>query len=267
MEAGLRRAIERQELQVYYQPIVEMSAGARRQARRVVGVEALLRWPHPERGIIPPSEFINVAEETGMIVAFGEWVLHTACAQTRAWQESGHPHLRVAVNISARQFRDQHLLDLIRTVLHETRLPPRTLMLEVTESTAMLNLDMTANLLGQLKAIGVQIALDDFGTGYSALAYLKRFPVDVLKIDRSFIAEISQAEEDAALASAIIALAETLKLRVVAEGVETEAQANFLITHGCRQLQGFLISPAVSAQEMATLLSPARPPRRKKLRP
>jgi EAL domain-containing protein (putative c-di-GMP-specific phosphodiesterase class I) len=248
LESSLRKALPNDELLLHYQPIVDVAT------RRVHGVEALLRWNHPELGLVPPADFIPLAEVTGLILAMGPWVLRTACAQARVWQEV-HPGLRVAVNLSARQFQEPGLVGHVTDALADTGLDPRLLQLEITESSAMQNAQAAIQTLRELKALGVGLSIDDFGTGYSSLSYLRRFPIDTLKIDQSFIRDIGADPDDAAIASAIIALARTLKLSVVAEGVETAEQLAFVARHGCDQTQGYLFSRPLSAQRCADLLA------------
>ena len=248
LEADLRRAIQNEEFQVYYQPLISLASGA------VMGTEALLRWQHPKRGLLPPSAFITILEETGMIVPVGEWVLRTACKQNKAWQDAGFPHLRVAVNFSARQFQIKNLAELIQRVLAETGMPAETLELEITESTALKDAKLTLEILDQLHKLGISISLDDFGTGYSALGYLNRYPFQTLKADRSFISDIPGDSKDTAITAAIIAMAHSLKLRVVAEGVETSEQLDFLRSNNCDEVQGFLFSRPVPSEELANLL-------------
>lgn len=246
--AALRRAIDRNELVLHYQPQIEIGTG------RPVGVEALLHWRHPELGMLPPKEFIHIAEETGLIVPIGEWVLKTACAEARAWQQAGLPHLTVGINLSARQFRDAQLIGKIAATLAVTGLGPRHLELEITETVIMSETGHTINVLTRLADLGVRVSIDDFGTGYSSLAYLKRFPVHKLKIDRAFVRDIQNSRDDAAIAQAIITLAKTLDLGVVAEGVETSEQLAFLANLGCDQYQGFYFSSALPAKELIELL-------------
>lgn len=252
LEADLRQAIEKQEFRVYFQPLVSLSSG------RIVGTEALLRWQHPQRGLLPPGAFLTVLEETGMIVPVGEWILRAACAQNKAWQDGGCPHLRIAVNFSARQFQIKNLPELVKEVLDETGMDPATLELEITESTAMKDVELTLQLLNDLHEIGVGISLDDFGSSYSTLGYLKRYPFQVLKADRSFIMDIPNDSNDMAITAAIIAMAHSLKLRVVAEGVETQEQLDFLRSQKCDEVQGFLFSRPVPANELTTLLQKKR---------
>lgn len=248
LENGMRQALELGELQLVYQPQVEAQTG------RMVGVEALLRWHHPEQGVMSPATFIPLAEETGFIVPIGDWVLRTACAQAKAWQEAGLPPIRVAVNLSARQFQEGRLEATVRRVLAETGLEPQFLELEITEGIMMTNHTQTVEQLHRLKALGVKVAIDDFGIGYSSLGYLKKFPIDTLKIDKSFIRDCTDVPEDAAIVKAVIALAKNLNIPVVAEGVENPRQLAFLCAEGCDVIQGYLYSPPVSAEEVAELL-------------
>ena len=236
LETSLRRALERTEFLLHYQPQISLRTG------KVVGAEALLRWRRGDIAIVPPGDFISILEETGLIVTIGEWVLRTACAQLHEWHDAGFPEIRLAINLSARQFQHAGLVDKIRTILAETRVPPSSLLLEITESVAMERAQGSLAKLTELKALGVQLALDDFGTGYSSLAYLKRFPIDVLKIDQSFVRGVEFDAKDAALGATSIAMAHGLNMRVIAEGVETEGQREFLKAHGCDEIQGFLIS-------------------------
>ncbi|MGH8671065.1 MAG: bifunctional diguanylate cyclase/phosphodiesterase [Burkholderiales bacterium] len=248
LENSLRRAVQRQEFSLQFQPKLDLFSGG------VNGVEALVRWHHPELGVVPPGDFIPLAEETGLIVPIGEWVLRTACAQNRAWQDAGLPPLRIAVNLSARQFRQENLLAMVWRVLEETRMEAQWLELEITESMVMQNVDETGQILQQLKTMGVHIAIDDFGTGYSSLSYLKRFPIHTLKIDRSFVQDLPDDVDDAVLTRAMIAMAHMLKLRLVAEGVETKAQLDFLREHLCDEMQGYYFSTPLSAEDLEQLL-------------
>ncbi|MDD5329959.1 MAG: EAL domain-containing protein [Sulfuricella sp.] len=261
MEGGLRRALERGEFLLHYQPQVEIRSG------QMVGVEALLRWNHPERGLVPPNQFIPLLEENNLIVPVGEWVLRTACAQGRAWQEAGLPALRIGVNLSARQFSHGDLVETIGGVLRDTGLSPRLLELELTEGMLMENTKATSAILEQLKRKGVFIAIDDFGTGYSSLGYLKRFPIDRLKIDRSFVRDIITDPNDAAIAVAIISLGRSLGMNVIAEGVETQEQLEFLGVQKCDEYQGYYFSRAVPAEEIAYLLKSPSRAARCKIRP
>lgn len=247
LENNLRRALERNEFNVYYQPKIKTDTG------RIVGIEALVRWQHPELGLISPSEFIPLAEDTGLIVPIGEWVLRTACAQNNLWHNEGFA-LHVAVNLSARQFQQQNLAETIIEVVKETGLHPSCLNLEITESSIMKNAESAAETLGELKKAGIKISIDDFGTGYSSLGYLKRLPIDILKIDRSFIRDVTTNPDDMALVMAIIMLAHNLRLKVVAEGVETEEQLDLLHRLGCDEWQGYLCSEPVTAEIFKNLL-------------
>jgi diguanylate cyclase len=243
LESDLRRALGKDELRVHYQPVVDARTG------RVSGHEALVRWQHPERGLVPPAEFIPLAEETGMILKLGEWVLREACRwATFIGVERG---LQIAVNLSARQFNDPKLVQIVAAALHETGLPARLLELEITETTAMQHTDIALGTLQRLKQLGVSVAIDDFGTGHSSLSYLKRFPVDRLKVDRSFTAEVPGDADQCAIVSAIVALAHALDIQVVGEGVETEAQREFLRNCGCDYLQGYLIGKPLDADAAA----------------
>ena len=248
LENDLRHGLERGEFVVYYQPQLNISTG------QIVGVEALVRWQHPERGLVLPMEFIPVAEETGLIVPLGEWVLHAACAQIRSWQEAGLPPLRVAVNLSAREFQQGNMIETVAGVLEETGLAPKFLQLEITEGISIQDVDFTIKVLGELKEMGVQIAIDDFGTGYSALSYLSRFPIDVVKIDRSFVCDLTIDATDAEIATTIIVMAHNLGLEVIAEGVETEEQLAFLKQRRCDEMQGYLFSKPVPAEKLEEIL-------------
>jgi diguanylate cyclase (GGDEF)-like protein len=243
LEADLHGALEREELQLYYQPQIDVTSGA------VLGMESLLRWIHPERGMVSPDEFIPLAEDNGSIIAIGEWVLHEACRQTRAWQREGLDQLSVSVNVSSIQFRDPGLPEAVRDACGNCGLDPKWLILEITEGLVMEDIDSTAKMLHEMKEIGVAISVDDFGTGYSALAYLKRFPIDELKIDRSFVSEIPGNEDDSAIVRAVIAMSHSLELSVVAEGVETASQASYLHGLKCDVIQGHFFSKPLPQQE------------------
>jgi diguanylate cyclase (GGDEF)-like protein/PAS domain S-box-containing protein len=249
LETQLRRAVEQDELTLYYQPQVESDTG------HVVGVEALVRWQHPELGLVPPGEFIPLAEDTGLIEPLGAWVLRTALAQMQVWRARGLPTGRVAVNLSARQFQQPDLLHMIAGALAETALPPACLELELTESSIMRDTTRAAATLGALKTMGVRVAVDDFGAGYSSLAYLKHLPIDVLKIDQSFVRDMATDAQDAAIIMAIITLAHSLKLRVIAEGVETEEHRRFLQLLRCDEMQGYLFSPPLAAPDLERFLT------------
>lgn len=245
MEMALRRALERNELVVHYQPRLDL------ESEKVIGMEALVRWLHPERGLIPPVLFIPLAEETGLIQPIGSWVLFTACAQNRVWQMQGMQPLVVSVNLSPRQFAQPDLVQEVRDALHRAQLDPKWLELEITESMVMHNPERAISTLHELKKLGVSLSIDDFGTGYSSLAYLKRFPIDVLKIDRSFVKDLPGDLDDAAITEAVIVMAHALKLKVVAEGVEEIEQGQFLQGHGCDEVQGFYFSKPLTTDDFA----------------
>lgn len=255
MESDLRQALKREEFRVFYQPQVNSGTG------QITGVEALVRWCHPERGLMLPAEFIPLAEETGLIVPMGEWVLRTACAKNKRWQDEGLQPARVTVNISACQFEQQNLVGTIQKILEMTGLEAKWLELEITESALMKDVDSAIRTLNELKTMGVRISIDDFGTGYSSLNYLKRFPIHTLKIDRSFVKDIISNPEDVAIVSTVIAMAQNLNLQVIAEGVETEEQLAFLEQRKCIEMQGFLFSKPLPTEEIEVLL------RRNTLRP
>lgn len=248
LETDLRRALELGQLELHYQPKVDIATG------RVRSAEALIRWRHPERGFVSPGAFIPLAEESGLIVPIGEWVLRRACRQLREWLNAGLPPVRVAVNLSAKQFRQADLAAVVKSALSDSRLEPGYLELELTESAIMHDAEKSEAALQTLSTMGVHISIDDFGTGYSSLSHLRRFPLDKLKIDRSFIRDLMLNSDDASIVRAIISLAHSLRLRVVAEGVETKEQLEFLRNLGCDQYQGFYYSPAVSADEFAELI-------------
>jgi EAL domain-containing protein (putative c-di-GMP-specific phosphodiesterase class I) len=245
MESGLRHAIQRNELVLHYQPKVDL------RRNRVVGMEALVRWQHPELGLIPPAQFIPIAEESGLIGPIGDWVLATACRQLRAWQLAGMPPLVVAVNVSAVQFRHKNFLVHVRKILDSTGLAAENLKLELTESTLMVNISDAMALLREIRALGVRISIDDFGTGYSSLSYLKKLPISELKIDQSFVRDIPHDEDDKVITSTIIALAKSLSLEVVAEGVENERQAAFLCQHTCDTAQGYFYSRPLPPEQFS----------------
>ena len=251
LESGLHQAMETGEFVVYYQPQIDL------ETMQLVGMEALLRWNHPERGLITPVDFIGLAEERGMILVIGDWVLREACREAKRFHDRGLKHLRVSVNISARQFRDEALLWTVESALSEAGLDPRALELEITESVAMEDVQLTMVTLSELRKSGVSIAIDDFGTGHSSLSYLKRFPIDALKIDKSFVADLPDGFEDSAIVASVIQLANGLGIRVVAEGVETAEQIEFLREHACREVQGYYFSYAVPPAEIAKLLEKA----------
>ena len=248
LESRLRHALDGRELVVYYQPLVAASS------RRIVGVEALVRWQHPELGLIPPDQFIPLAEQSGLIVPIGEWVLQSACMQARAWQQAGLPPIEIAVNLSPRQFKKSTLADMVAQALAESGLAPDQLVLELTEGALMEHADHTLRTLGELRNMGVRFAIDDFGTGYSSLAYLKRFPVQKLKVDKSFVHDLKNSADDVVIAQAIVDLGRNLRLDVIAEGIETRQELDALCSYGCEFMQGFLFSRAVPADELAELL-------------
>ena len=248
LEADLRRALLRNEFLLHYQPQVSCTSA------RIVGVEALIRWRHPSRGLVAPGEFIPMLEESGLIIPVGEWVLRAACRQTRAWHKAGLDQIRVAVNLSGRQLEMENLFAIVTAALDDSGLEPGYLEFELTESYLMRNPLAAIATLSRLKAIGVRVSVDDFGTGYSSLAYLKRFPLDTVKVDRSFIQNIVADADDAAITRAVISMAHSLKLDVVAEGVETEAQLGVLIANHCDSIQGYYFSRPVDADALATML-------------
>jgi EAL domain-containing protein (putative c-di-GMP-specific phosphodiesterase class I) len=245
LENDLRRVIDRDELVLHYQPQMDLNTG------QITGVEALVRWQHPELGLIPPARFIPVAEETGLIVPIGQWVLNTACAQTKAWVDAGYPPVVVSVNLSSRQFHQEDMVETVTTALRESGLNAKQLMVEITESSLMKNPDDAVGTLCLLHNMGVGMSIDDFGTGYSSLGHLKRFPLQELKIDRSFVSDVTENPMDAAIIRAILAMAHSLEIKVVAEGVETEEQLNFLEDAGCDGIQGFHISKPLPARDFA----------------
>ncbi len=259
-ERSLRRALDKNEFEIYYQPQVDIREGC------IVGTEALLRWNHPQRGIVLPGDIIPVAEETGLIIPIGEWVLRSACAQNIAWQKAGFPPMKVAINLSAHQFRQKQLVEVVKQALEETGLPPNLLELEITESTAMQDVEFTINMLRSLREMGVKIAIDDFGTGYSSLSYLRRFPITTLKVDQSFVRDVLVDVEDAAIVATIIVLAQNLKLKVIVEGVETEEQLVFFEQQECFEMQGYLFSEPVPGAEIEKILRKAANISRRRLK-
>ena len=250
IEEGLRRALERQEFVLYYQPKVDLMSGA------INGAEALIRWIHPTRGLIPPMDFIPIAEDCGLILSIGAWALREACAQSRAWTKAGLPTVTMAVNVSAIEFRDKNFLNRLFEVINETGLDPRLLELELTESVLMKHAASTAVILQSLREAGIRLAIDDFGTGYSSLSYLRKFPVDAVKIDQTFIRQIS-ADDDTTIVKAVIGMARGLKLRVIAEGVETPEELAFLRAYRCDEAQGYYFSRPVPARQFAMMLKDA----------
>ena len=250
LEADLRHALELNQFTLQYQPKIEVATG------QISGVEALLRWTHPELGNLPPTEFIPLAEETGLIIPIGRWVLKNACAQNMAWQRSGLPPISMAVNLSPRQFLDPNLLDDIDGVLVCTGMPAHLLQLEITESMVMQNVERAIKLLDEIRGRGVRLAIDDFGTGYSSMSLMKKFPIDTIKIDRSFVRDLAQSAEDRAIATAIISMGKALGLTVVAEGVETTEQDAFLRGHACDEVQGYLFSKPLRPEDIPSLFPP-----------
>jgi EAL domain-containing protein (putative c-di-GMP-specific phosphodiesterase class I) len=248
LESDLNHAIERGELMLFYQPIVDSRDGSLR------GAEALLRWNHPQRGCVPPDDFIPFAEETGQIVQIGEWVLRRACEQLREWTDKGFRLDRMAVNLSARQLQQEELVDKLTSIVTDTGVSPTTLQLEITEGAVLRDEDRIIAALSEIRHMGIGISLDDFGTGYSSLTYLKRFPIDAVKIDRSFVRDLERDASDAAIVSTVIAMAQNLHLKVIAEGVETVEQLAFLRDRDCHEFQGYLVSPPVSPAEFEKFL-------------
>jgi diguanylate cyclase (GGDEF)-like protein/PAS domain S-box-containing protein len=249
IEQELRKALERNELLLMYQPQLQFETG------QITGVEALVRWLHPKRGLVSPAEFIPLAEETGIIIPLGEWVLRTACGQNKAWQDAGFPPMRVAVNLSAYQFNQANIVQIVADILQETGLHPAYLELEITESVAMQNAKQVIGTLEELKKLGIQVSIDDFGTGYSSLSYLRSFPIDRLKIDRSFVNDITSTHGETTIAASIIAMAQSLNLEVIAEGVETEVQFEFLKNKGCHEMQGYFFSKPLLKDDMTGRLA------------
>jgi diguanylate cyclase (GGDEF)-like protein len=248
LSTALHEAIEKNEFELHYQPLVELKEG------QIVGAEALIRWKHPIRGYIPPTEFIPLAEESGLIVTIGEWVLRTAIEQTKAWQEAGLSPIYMSVNLSGQQFKQRNISQLVTDILEQHQLDPEFLAVELTESVIMENTQAYLNVMQNLKKIGVGLVIDDFGTGYSSLSYLKRFPVDTIKIDRSFVTDLPKDQDDSAIVRAILAMAKQLNLKVVAEGIETEEHLNYLRQRGCNIGQGYLFSKAVPNKEFGAFL-------------
>jgi EAL domain-containing protein (putative c-di-GMP-specific phosphodiesterase class I) len=248
MENRLRKALDNKEFHLYYQPQLDIRSG------NVVGVEALIRWIDAQNNVVLPGAFISLAEETGLIVPIGEWVLHTACSQNKAWQDAGFPLMYVSVNISSVQFKQPSFISTVKNVLQDTGLDPHYLELELTESILMESTETAIQTLKELKSMGVRISIDDFGTGYSSLSYLKRFPIDTLKIDRSFVQDVTSDPDDKAIINAIIALARSLNLKVIAEGVETIQQLVCLHEQGSDGMQGYLFSPPLPIDSLTQLL-------------
>jgi len=250
LESDLRQAMESGQFLLHYQPKCDLNSGD------LVGVEALLRWPHPQRGWIGPDTFIPVAEETGIIIQLGDWVIAQACQQLKRWNQEGFGHLTIAVNVSVQQFSRDNFLESVQRSLAEAGVDPRRLELEITESLLMKDVAETTACLKRFREAGIALSIDDFGTGYSSLGYLRRFPIDALKIDRSFVKDLHKNDDAAAICAAIIALARELKLKVIAEGVETLEQVEFLRRHRCDQVQGYLISKPVGIEDLQKRLRP-----------
>jgi diguanylate cyclase (GGDEF)-like protein len=245
---GLRSALEHSQFSLLYQPKVDLRSG------RIFGVEALIRWQHPEHGMVPPARFIALAEESGLIIPIGDWVLQTACRQAKAWCDAGLPPVTMSVNVSPRQFEEKRLVERVAQALHDSGLPASALEIEVTEGLIMRDLAQSVGKMGELKAMGVALSIDDFGTGYSSLSALKTFPISTLKIDKSFVSDLADNAGDQAIALAVISLGHRLNLRVLAEGVETEQQRRFLLENDCDEMQGYLFSRPLPAPEVAGLL-------------
>jgi EAL domain-containing protein (putative c-di-GMP-specific phosphodiesterase class I) len=250
LETCLRHALARNEFSLHYQPKVDLATG------QITGVEALLRWTHPDYGMLPPAQFIPLAEETGLIVPMGRWVLKEACAQNMAWQRRGLRPVSMAVNLSPRQFVDENLLQDIDEALAASGMSPVLLQLEVTESMMMRNVSRAIKVLDAIQSRGIRLAIDDFGTGYSSMSLMKQLPIDTIKIDRSFVRDLPDDTEDRAIAQAIISMGKALGMTIVAEGVETPEQETFLRNHGCDEMQGFLLSRPVPPEQLADLLRP-----------
>lgn len=252
LENDLHKALNRGEFSLHYQPQIDIRNG------EIFGVEALLRWQHPERGMVPPAQFIPIAEEVGLIIPIGEWVIHTACSQNKVWQKSGFPPFAVSVNLSTKQFQQKDLFTIVSNSLEDAGLSPQHLILEVTESSLVEHSESVESMVRNLTEMGIRLSMDDFGTGYSSLSYLKRFPIYALKIDQSFIRDITTDPDDAAIAATIIAMAHNLHLDVIAEGVETEEQLEFLHNNGCYKIQGYLLSRPKPADEISVFLAKAK---------
>jgi EAL domain-containing protein (putative c-di-GMP-specific phosphodiesterase class I) len=249
LEAGVRRALDNQELLVYYQPQVNLTSG------KIVGAEALMRWKHPQEGFIPPSEFIPIMEDNGMIVPVGEWILSEACKKALIWKKKGFSDIRVAVNLSPRQFSEPKLLERLQKTLNASGLSSELLEIELTESSIVKDSISTAKTLNELKAMGVRISMDDFGTGYSSLSYFRQFPFDSVKIDQSFIRDVANNSKNAAITLSIIQMAHNLHLNVIAEGVEVFTELFFLYLHQCQEMQGYIFSPPLPEEEFGKLLA------------
>lgn len=245
LESDLRKALDNDELVVHFQPVINL------EDKKLISMEALLRWKHPKKGMVSPADFIPLAEETGLIESIGEWVLRAACAQNKKWQDAGYPPVTMSVNMSARQFNKKNVVETIGEILEETGLRPEYFCIEITESIIMKDVESTITKLNQLHKMGISLSIDDFGTGYSSLNYLKLFPIDNLKIDRSFVFNITSDSTDAAIAASVILLAHSMNLKVTAEGVETNEQLEMLRRQGCDYVQGFLFSKPIAAEKFA----------------
>jgi EAL domain-containing protein (putative c-di-GMP-specific phosphodiesterase class I) len=248
LENDLRKAIPLKQMVLHYQPLVDFKTN------EIIGMEALIRWNHPELGLVPPVEFIGIAEETGLINPIGNWVLNEACKQNKAWQTAGYKPIRISVNVSARQFHRNDLIEQVKQALSNSDLAPEYLEIEITESVLMHDKEEVARTLEELREMGVHIALDDFGTGYSSLSYLKNLPIGKLKIDQDFIKSLLDRPDDTALVSSIISMAQNLRLRAVAEGVETESQFDMLHSLNCSEMQGYLFSKPLPSADVTKLL-------------
>jgi len=249
LESCLHKALERDELVLYYQPKVDAAT------RMVKGMEALIRWNHPDKGLIPPMQFIPLAETSGLILPIGEFVIRTVCKQIKTWQEAGYKQISIALNVSSQQFDQQNLIEIVQEALQDAMILPQCLELEITESTIMRNPEKAIQILTELNALGIGISIDDFGTGYSSLSYLKRLPLDFLKIDQSFVKGLASDPNDQAIVKTTIAMAHSLNLKTIAEGVETEEQLSFLQEHGCDEIQGYLFSRPLPAEEIPGILA------------
>jgi EAL domain-containing protein (putative c-di-GMP-specific phosphodiesterase class I) len=243
IETNLRRAIERSEFLLYYQPQIDIATN------QVIGAEALIRWQHPEDGMVMPGRFIPVAEETGLIVQIGDWALRETCRQIKAWEQEGVEPIRISVNLSFKQFRKPDFVESVENAIAESGIDPHYLDFELTESMVMHDVDHAIQILKRIKALGIEISIDDFGTGYSSLNHIRRLPIDIVKIDKSFVNEVSTSKGDAEIATAIVALAHSLNLKVIAEGVETAEQLSFLSSRNCNAFQGYLASPAIAPDD------------------
>jgi EAL domain-containing protein (putative c-di-GMP-specific phosphodiesterase class I) len=252
LESSVRRALDREEFTMYYQPIVDLDSG------QLVSLEALVRWSHPELGVVSPADFVPLAEETGLIIPLGEWILRRVCAEIANWRDLGIEPPRVSINLSSKQLNDHDLVAVVAAILAKAKIAPELLTFELTENTVMQNAESTVPMLHDLRKLGVRLAIDDFGTGYSSLSYLKRLPIDILKIDRSFVQNVPDDPDDSAIVEAIIALSHSLRLGVVAEGVEETEQVEFLRRLGCDAVQGYLCGRPVPAEETTVLLRKRR---------